>query len=434
MYKPDEAHKLLGVLTDPAGTTKEQVAYMVTQAKDWNERLLNTPISSALKRIAYSTELLPRLVYPLSAVSLTQQECWEIMNYAMPTIKHGLGLSRKTVTEVLYFPYAFGGYGVLDLHLAQVTEQSRFMIQHLRNKDSVEKRIRISIEVSQLESGMNEKITRNGETKNLRYITPTIITSLMEDLWDLRAELWLNHWTPKHGRSIMEEMKPRVRDLGQLVEINTCRTWLRVHHLSDLATMDGHMIHPAYAQGKRVHESEWSWPRWVPPKLAWNTWRSALQSYIEQLFPLKSRPMGHQKISSWVNNDHTSVEIKGETYGIKKAQRNRSSLIPKPNEQIRMNPCDVYSDEGEIFLLPGKRLEAINEQAEPSRDTFIKSLIALEPSFEYIFREMPHSEEDHSNIADLMIRKSLVVGSDGRDDQNGRIVCAIILASEDLLD
>ena len=50
------------------------------------------------------------------------------------------------------------------------------------------------------------------------------------------------------------------------------------------------------------------------------------------------------------------------------------------------------------------------------------------------FWEMPHSEEEHSNIADLMVRESLVVGSDGWDDQNGRIVCAIILASEDLLD
>ena len=99
-----------------------------------------------------------------------------------------------------------------------------------------------------------------------------------------------------------------------------------------------------------------------------------------------------------------------------------------------MNPCDVYSDEGEIFLLSGKRLEVINEQAEPSRDTFIKSLIALEPSFEYIFREMPHSEEDHRNIADLIVQESLVVGSNDGYDQNGRIVCAIILASEDLLD
>ena len=181
-----------------------------------------------------------------------------IMNSAMPSIKHGLGVSRKTETDILYFPYSYGGYGVLDLHLAQLVEQSRYMIQHLRNNDSVGRRIRISIEVSQLESGINRKITRNGEIQKLKYMTPTIITTLMDDLWDLRAEMWLEHWTPGRGKTIMGEIKPRVRNLEQMIEVNTCRTWLQVHHLSDIATMDGQRIHPAYIQGNRVHESTWS--------------------------------------------------------------------------------------------------------------------------------------------------------------------------------
>ena len=47
---------------------------------------------------------------------------------------------------------------------------------------------------------------------------------------------------------------------------------------------------------------------------------------------------------------------------------------------------------------------------------------------------MPNKEEHHGAIADLMINEQLVAGSDGGDDQNGHIVCSIILASEDLLD
>ena len=38
MYRPDEAHKLLGVLTDPAGTGRDQVEYMSNQAREWNTR------------------------------------------------------------------------------------------------------------------------------------------------------------------------------------------------------------------------------------------------------------------------------------------------------------------------------------------------------------------------------------------------------------
>ena len=170
MYRPDEAHKLLGVLTDPAGTGREQVVYMSNQAREWNTRMMNAPISSLLKRISYTTELVPRLTYPLPAGTLTQEECEEIMRLAMPSIKHSQGLSRTTETGVMYFPYAFGGYGVQDLHLTQVAEQARYVVQHLRNRDSVGRRIRISIEVSQLESGINQRITRNGATRKVQYI------------------------------------------------------------------------------------------------------------------------------------------------------------------------------------------------------------------------------------------------------------------------
>ena len=142
MYMPEEAHKLLGVLTDPAGTGREQVEYMASQAREWNNRMLNAPIPSSLKRILYSTELLPRLTYPLPAVSLTQEECETIMRQAMPSIKHSLGLLRTRETEVMYFPYAYGGYGVLDRHLAQISEQSKYVIQHLQNSDSVGRQIK----------------------------------------------------------------------------------------------------------------------------------------------------------------------------------------------------------------------------------------------------------------------------------------------------
>ena len=97
-------------------------------------------------------------------------------------------------------------------------------------------------------------------------------------------------------------------------------------------------------------------------------------------------------------------------------------------------PCDVYSKNGEIYLIQGKQLETLDEEPAPNKEIFLTSLIALEPTFEYIFREMPYLEEDHSAIADLMAQENLVAGSDGGDDQNGRLACAIIPASDDLLD
>ena len=64
----------------------------------------------------------------------------------------------------------------------------------------------------------------------------------------------------------------------------------------------------------------------------------------------------------------------------------------------------------------------------------MESLIRREPSLKRTFEELPCREEDHKAIADLMAEEYLVAGSDGGDNQNGRVVYSITLASEDLLD
>ena len=93
----------------------------------------------------------------------------------------------------------------------------------------------------------------------------------------------------------MRKIMKRTRNVNQLEEINTCRTWLQVHYLSDIAVIDGSRIHPGYLKGRKVHESQWSWPRWIPPVKSWERWRAVLRSYVEQLFPIRRRPFGHQK-------------------------------------------------------------------------------------------------------------------------------------------
>ena len=98
----------------------------------------------------------------------------------------------------------------------------------------------------------------------LQYITPTILTDLICELWSLKAEIWLNHWAPERGITIMDVVRREARDAEQMAELNMCRTWLRVHYVSDLTTVDGRNIHPGYVAGRRVHDSEWNWTQWDP--------------------------------------------------------------------------------------------------------------------------------------------------------------------------
>ena len=177
----------------------------------------------------------------------------------------------------------------MDLHIEHLAKQVRYIIQHIRNDDSTGKRIVISTEISQLEAGTATSITRNGKILQLEYLTTTVLTSLMCQLWTMKAELWYEHWVPEGQPTIMDEMRDKTRHRQELLAINTCRTWLKVHTLADISTIDGSRVHPGYAEGQRVHRSSWSWPRWRPSPQSKRIWKAAIRSYISQRFPIKPK-------------------------------------------------------------------------------------------------------------------------------------------------
>ena len=431
MYEPDEAHKLLGVLTDPASTMKEQIEYMKGHSKEWNAKLLNAPIPSSLKRLSFQTELAPKLKYPLPAVTLTEHECEMILKPALPSMKHGLGLAKTVNTEVIFFPYAYGGYNTMDLHIEHLAEQTRYIIQHIRNDDSTGRRIRISTEISQLEAGTAASITRKGRILQLPYLTPTVITSLMSQLWAMKAELWYKHWIPEGAPTIMDTVRNKTSHRQELMAINTCRTWLNVHTLMDISTVDGKRVHPGYTEGCRVHQSKWSWPRWSPSPQSKKTWGAAIQCYINQEFPIEPRKSSHQIRQSWRTVDGSQIETAGRTYRTESALRYRK-LAPADSTSFKGVPCDVFKKGGELYLMPGI-YPSIPEDGQATTELgFLDTLIEEEPSYGYIFRKLPHRHEEQGTIADLMIQGVLVAGTDGGDNQDGRLVMAITLASEDL--
>ena len=131
--------------------------------------------------------------------------------------------------------------------------------------NSVGNRVLISLETSQLEAGVNEPIERGGVLGDLPYITPTILTDLIIELWELDAEIALDHWLPETGDSIMSLMRNWTTEHDELSRINRCRLWLQVHSIGDLATLDRARIHPHYMAGQRAYGSKLRWPKWQPP-------------------------------------------------------------------------------------------------------------------------------------------------------------------------
>ena len=193
---------------------------MKGQAHEWNKRMMGATIRPQLKHLSYASELTPKLKFPLPAISLGAEDCERIMKPALPSIKHGLGIAKMASTGVIFFPHEFGGFGIMDLHLEKLTEQTRYVVQHLRNGDSLGRRMKICLETTQLESGTNEPLEKKGRLTKLQYITPTILTDLISELWSLKAEIWLNHWALERGITIMDVVRQEARDAEQMAELN----------------------------------------------------------------------------------------------------------------------------------------------------------------------------------------------------------------------
>ena len=110
---------------------------MKDQSKTWNEKIVGSALPSSLKNLSFSTELLPQLKYPLTSISLTETDVSQIIKVALVSIKHGLGLANTAETGIMFSPKECCGYGVPDLHVKKMAEQTRYIIQHSRNEESL---------------------------------------------------------------------------------------------------------------------------------------------------------------------------------------------------------------------------------------------------------------------------------------------------------
>ena len=434
-YEADEAHKLLGVYTDPSSTNTAQIEYMRNQTREWGTRMRKSTLPSALKLLSYKMELLPQVQYPLPAVSLSERQLQHIMRPAYPSMKHALGLCEKTGTESIFYPTQFGGYGMTDLHLESLVHQTKFMIQHLRNGDSVGRRIMILMNTHQLESGLSTPFERFDLGQIECYMTDSIILELLKGLHALNATIRMKHWVPQRGEATIMEGLIEARVTPEYLKIaNRCRMWARVHSIQDLALCNGKTMHPGYADGKRVRGSRWQWPRWVPPESWRRDWADLLNTHIRRQFPLRDRAKESHQVYEYTADDSGEfVRAEEATYRV--ASRRRKPRLARLEEdpgRVYTRVCDVWPPAGERYLLASSKIRRQDKQSKEKQMTFEEVLLMAEPGLSEYMRDMPTSAADCEALLDRIENGDLVLGSDGSADHSNLATFSVTLASTDL--
>ena len=434
-YNADEAHKLLGVLTDPSSGNKQQVLYMKNQSHAWGRRMRGSYLQPQLKLLSFRMELRLQLRYPLPAVALTKKQLENVMAPARVSIKHALGLCQKTPTESIFFPAQYGGYGAGDLHLTMLSTQARYTAQHLRNNDLLGRRVKIIMETHQLESGLSTCFERGSLEKTASYMTRSLILDLLLELHHLGIHLNMEHWVPQDGGpTIMECLVNEKVCVEDLIKANRCRMWVKVHSIGDLALCDGTGMHSGYVEGKQVRASKWKWPKWEPPP-GWNaTWTAILATNIRHKVPVCSELSTHQVHRHRI--DLKSGLVYGEDETLVQTTRLRRPRL-EPCRKVECTkeelvPCDVWASNGTRYLMATGRSQDPKRSHKIRTRTFKEDLLANEPALGKLLSKLPTEPNDCEAIAGLMEEGELVIGSDGSAGYPDRAAFYVLIASQDL--
>ena len=406
-FEANQSHKLLGVHTDPAGQGTDQVLSMMRHTKDWHSRMRISTLSPKLKYLSYMAELRPKLLYPLPAAFLEARDITKIMKPALPSLKHALCLASTVENSIIYIPDIYGGYGIIDVEVEMLAEQARYCVQHLRNDDSLGRRIKILIENHQLESGLNDTILQCPDLGGLEYLTPTLILKLLQRLGELGLILHVDHWRPNNNKpAIMETLRKEVKDKEDLEQINTCRLWLQVHHEVDIRTADSSKILEEYARGQRVRGSRWNWPRWEPSKRAWNKWGAVVNTYLRGR-RIQAGRSEHQTPLGYIDKEGSKVMVGNEVYERSTTRREpilrRSEGTPKQHRE-----CDVMKRGANLVLVSVGGVVARPEPQTAYRALTLKQRVKdHEPTLWGITSELPFSDSDVAWTANLLQRGEL---------------------------
>ena len=200
---------------------------MTGHAEKWNQKMESSTLSPDLKLLSYNTELLPKLMYPLPVISISGEEASKIIKPALPAIKNAMGLPQTAQGDDLMIPKTYGGFGVVDLEAQETAVQAKYMVQHLRNNDSLGRRLRILVEDYQLEAGTSQSILERATLKKLNYLTPSLLLDQLRRLSKLGLTLRFKHWVPRsRSKTIMDLILAGNCGEERLRRVNTCRTSL----------------------------------------------------------------------------------------------------------------------------------------------------------------------------------------------------------------
>jgi len=133
--------------------------------------------SSAIHKEAalwsYFLYFLPKLTFPLMAMTFTEAQCNQIQSPALNALLPKLHINRKTARSIVHGPLLYGGLNLPHLYTSQGLHQLKFLLGHPRAQDKTSKLIIIGHEYVQLLVGMTENFLNIDYSTYNHWVCPS---------------------------------------------------------------------------------------------------------------------------------------------------------------------------------------------------------------------------------------------------------------------
>jgi hypothetical protein len=336
----------LGVILAPDGNNDDAFTHMLQQSCLWADHVKTGHLNASDVWRALHTTVLKQLEYPLPALTLTQQQCKQILK---PVLDIGLSRShicRNMARAVVHGPSLEAGLGISDLYTHQGISHICLFNEHLHLPTMTGQLIRASMEWATVELGLGNSLFRyEFDTFNF-HLTDCWI----KHLWQFCNEHNIiidDYVTPslrlrrRNDHFIMNSIITTGYSPHQLQSINRCRMYLRATTLSDITTGFGDQINKDILRGIRDEDAytPYLWPRQPrPDERSWRLWRKALRESFPHTnrrltTPLGSWHDGHRDQWRWFYQPHTNnlYQRFGNMWRIwqRTSRRGRVGRLPK---------------------------------------------------------------------------------------------------------
>jgi len=374
-------HKTLGCYVSPTMNQTKQKKELIKKCEAWVQRVAASFLRGHEKLLAYDSVLLRQLEYRLAASCLTKKDCDEIMKTYIPVLCHGYHIHRNFNRELVCASEKYGGLNVLHLYDVMGTIKTKFLIKHLRLNDKTGKLLRISMEYTQLEIGIDQPFYTLDFHQWKTLITPTWVTHLWEYWTEADVKPDLTHMCTfetgiKNDKHIMDLFSNAIKNKKILHKLNSCRLLLRLITIADIMAIDGKSTLKHIGDGKNFRGSKMNWPKKEVPEEWWKIWRvyfdTFLVPYAESHKLGKSKYASHQ-LHTWKMYEKGKYISNGKVFFRRQRSIRESKIVRYNRSEDRIQLLlrggkivDVIQN-GEIMLILNPsvaRLPLIDKQSQ----------------------------------------------------------------------